>query len=788
MTCGTPESGASAERLDEILAEYLLARERGEATPDEAFIAAHPEAAGELREFFCNRRDFAALASPGGKGGADVESTLRLSAALGMIEDVELAGRALQPCQRIFGDYELLQEIGRGGMGVVFKARQISLDRIVALKMILSGRLASPEEVKRFQFEAQAAATLDHGSIVQIFNVGELHGQHYFTMKLIEGGSLAKRIAEFEAKPRETAQLVAEIAGAVHHAHQRLILHRDLKPSNVLIDGAGKPHVSDFGLACRQGAHELTESGAVLGAPGYMSPEQASGRVKAITTASDVYSLGAILYDLLTGRPPFRGETVTETIRQVIERQPLRPRSIKGRVDPDLEAVCLKCLEKEPSRRYASAAGLVRDLERYLAGQPVEARRPGRAERAWRWCLRYPMWAASLAAAGVFLVIMTIAALAAAKEYEHELMRNQAKADSFGALHAANTIHSQLTHYASAVVDAAKNPELRGELTRLGRLLNEQHSNARELSNKGELSRLEQVIAGLYRRYNRAGGPYRSANENEPFDSLFVQTTRGIGLIRSPNSPREWTGADFQYRDYFQGAMKRAEAAAKGQPTPYVSGVFVSYSNDLAKFAISMPIIADDGSRRMVGVLAATITTGATFGPIPLGDEHRKVVLVGPKDPSQAGPPNHSATRPDQPPEYVVVVDRSQRRQLKHVSYVRSERLTAFAVPLQQGDLPRSQYATDDNYEDPNEGGRWQAGFAQVGNTGLVVVVQTPYGQPLQPGRTLARELGFWLAVAATVGGALLLAGAVYRHRAGWSRWRIALAPSLSRVRNSSPS
>ena len=267
-----------------------------------------------------------------------------------------------------FGDYELERVLGEGGMGIVYKARQLSLNRPVALKMIKAARFASADEVRRFQNESEAVARLDHPNIVPIFEVGQFEDQHYFSMKLIAGESLDKRPKDYLANPRQAAELVAMTAGAIHHAHQRGILHRDLKPANILIDAEGRPHVTDFGLAKRvEGDSELTRSGAILGTPAYMAPEQASGKRGAVTTATDVYGLGAILYVLLTGRAPFGGDSVIDTLEQVRERLPEPPTKRNPRVPRDLEVICLKCLEKDPRRRYASADALGRGSEA-LAG------------------------------------------------------------------------------------------------------------------------------------------------------------------------------------------------------------------------------------------------------------------------------------------------------------------------------------------------------------------------------------------------------------------------------------
>jgi WD40 repeat protein/tRNA A-37 threonylcarbamoyl transferase component Bud32 len=394
----TPEAESLSgreQRLNEVIAEYLTALAAGQKPDPETLLARHPDLAEDLRAFFTDHDRLWQAAGPNPPVTAPPPATGRV---------------------RYFGDYELQEVLGRGGMGVVWKASQVSLKRPVALKMILDGQLAAEADIRRFHAEAENVARLDHPNIVPIYEVGQHQGEHYFSMKLVEGGNLAQArgagkwpVARPEGRKKAVA-LMINVARAVDYAHQRGILHRDLKPANILLDAQGEPHVADFGLARRTEAAGLSASGAIVGTPEYMAPEQAAGS-RVLTTAADVYGLGAILYELLTGRPPFRGATLLETLTQVQMSEPKRPRASDSNIPRDLETICLKCLEKDPRRRYESARALAEDLQCHLDGKPILARPVGAAERLAKWARRRPAIAA-LAAALVLAVAVGLVGVA----------------------------------------------------------------------------------------------------------------------------------------------------------------------------------------------------------------------------------------------------------------------------------------------------------------------------------------------------------------------------------------
>ena len=316
------------------------------------------------------------------------------------------------------GDYELLEEVGRGGQGVVFRARQKSLNRIVALKVIGLGQWATQAHIKRFRLEAEAAASLDHPCIVPIYEIGERDGQCYFSMKFVEGGQLDEVIKHAPMSIRQAVQLVARVARTVHYAHEHGILHRDIKPGNILLDKEGEPHLTDFGLArLVESESTVTRTVEVLGTPSYMAPEQAAGNNAKLTRATDVYGLGAVLYQLLTAHPPFAGGTTYETIKLLLETEPRPARLWNSKIDRDLSTICLKCLEKDSQRRYSSALALAEDLERWLKHEPILARRTGVIGRGKKWLQRNPT------AAGIAVLSLALIAAVGVIVWKSELFR-----------------------------------------------------------------------------------------------------------------------------------------------------------------------------------------------------------------------------------------------------------------------------------------------------------------------------------------------------------------------------
>ena len=412
-----PLSGQPSLLLDLIYNEVLLREEDGERPRLEDYVRRFPPFADALAaQFEVDRAlDIPGLAgdgilpnAPGPQGDPD--------------RGIGPAGGVGAPLPSVPG-YELLEAVGRGGMGVVYKARHLSLNRVVALKMILAGAHAGPTELMRFRTEAEAVARLQHPNIVQVYEIGAAEGRPFMALEFVES-SLGKTLAGTPLPPRQAAQWLETLARAVHHAHQHGIIHRDLKPANVLMSRDGALKITDFGMA-RIGmasARGQTQSGQLLGTPSYMAPEQAKGEARQIGPATDVYGLGAILYELLTGRPPFQASTLLEILDQVRRQEPVPPCRLQPKLPRDLETICLRCLQKNPAERFASAKALAEDLSAYLGGEPIHSRPPGARERLARWARRRPaeavlLTAAAMAAIGLGVGILwshalTVAAVA----------------------------------------------------------------------------------------------------------------------------------------------------------------------------------------------------------------------------------------------------------------------------------------------------------------------------------------------------------------------------------------
>jgi serine/threonine-protein kinase len=437
--------------------------------------------------------------------------------------------------------YEVESTLGRGGMGIVFRARHLRLNRPVALKMILAGPYANPDERQRFVQESEAVAALHHPNIVQVFDAGEIDGRPYFTMELVEGGRLSEKVNGVPQPGREAAELVAAIADAVHTAHGKGIVHRDLTPSNILLASDGTPKVTDFGLARRfEASSAISLTGQPIGTPSFMAPEQARGEKGAIGPATDVYALGAILYDLLTGRPPFRADTTTATLQQVIADQPVPPSRLNSRVPRDLQTICLKCLNKEPHRRYGSALELAEDLRRFLQGMPIKARPVGLIERGSRWVRRRPALASSFAA-GLLLAAALIVAVvwwhgqrtaleATAVAYAEADLRESDRLRDKGEFETSGAVLERARDRLAGFVP----PELHGRLAKAFENL--------EFVKRLDAIRLERALI------------------KPPIDRLDVVVSPVTEMPRDSRAPRSETLSGRQYEEAFGRAGIRAPA------------------------------------------------------------------------------------------------------------------------------------------------------------------------------------------------------------------------------------
>jgi serine/threonine-protein kinase len=611
-------------------------------------------------------------------------------------------------------------------MGVIYRAHKPGQGREVALKTLVTGTEASEAELARFQAEITAASTLDHPNLVPVYEVGATDGVPWFTMRLMKGGTLRSRAAEFR-QPALAAPLLATLARAVHHAHQRGVLHRDLKSENVLFDGDGVPAIGDFGVARRLAEPGTTSSHAVIGTPAYMAPEQARGDAAALTVATDVYALGAMLFELLTGKLPFERPDTLALLRAIDEAPVPSVRALAPGVDRDLDAVVQRCLAKAPAQRYPSALALAEDLERWSAGLPVEARGAGRRGRLTRWALAHPL-GVSLGVFGLgSLVAAALIGLSVSRAQEREARQDALRTNAWTAEALAGAVLYQLQHAARAVEDAARTPDVR-----------------RALEERGELA--EAVTARLLPVLQPEGAA-----------SVILLDTAGTVLGRAPEAANGFVGSTLDQRDYVRRALRHGEAGRHGVT---ISRSFQSLVDGTLKIALSVPVFAEPGEQ-FLGLLVATVTAGPSLGELRLGsDAHRVARLVVPME----APETRHA---------VFLADADVARAPVLVTFPAHSALATQPEEAPALSLPTTARRGEDAaWIDPVTGeGPLLAGFAPVGGTGYVVVVQSHPDDAVEGGRSLARRLSLGVAAPMLLGLSLAtLLGLTLRRRAARRR------------------
>jgi len=738
------EPSASELELAAILDRYRQEFQRGDDPDPEACLGAHPELAGTLAD------------------------CLHGLAAMEELRNALSAVPSPTPfAQRSLGDFQLVREIGRGGMGVVYEAIDARLHRTVALKRIKAGILADGQEFDMFRKEARAAAALQHPNIVQLYEVGEHEGQPYLVLEYVDGGGLDAKLAGTPIDPYEAAQLLATLAQAMHYAHEHGIVHRDLKPANVLLTSDGIPKITDFGLAKHLHADlGHTQTGTIKGTASYMASEQANGGT--ITEVTDVYALGAILYETLTGRPPFRGATPLDTLTQVTTLEPVPPSRLQPNVPRDLETICLKCLQKEPQKRYDSAQGLADDLGRFLRHEPIHARPVGVGGRVWRWCRRNPVVAAllSVTAALTVLIMLLIVLRFADQSGRNEKILSD---NVLIANHTANTILVDFWRLAEHVERVANDPKIRAKLKADRENLIPVAADGgveepRVLFFLEEKKRqLQHYFKEIYEK-----GP-KGRDGNSAFHTWHIVDKEGILLADFPPAKKRVFGVCFKGRDYFIGAKRHLGTV--GRARVHVSRAYRSANDDKYKITLSAIVYAQpDKHDEILGVVCATLPTDATLGDLDLKNSERTTVLVGQRD---AAPFQEDPAREAPPAEYGILV---------HPAYTESGRDAVLVRPEMLPMLPERRRAEVDDefvptrdvvepsrsrnsaYEDPlgksnaNYEGRWLAGFAQVGNMEMVVIVQQR-PEELWP-------IWYWpLLAGVTLLAAGIVAGAFWRRR-----------------------
>lgn len=630
-----PSSGKSG--YDEVVAEYEALLRAGNAPDRQLLLEQHPEFSDRLQSFFAEL-DRALQPSTIGSDDVTLQPGQRPAGpyAAGDPEPTlqsehSMVAKTPIAVGQFFGEYELLQEIARGGMGVVYKARHRKLNRVVALKMILAGQLASEQDVRRFHAEAEAAATLDHPGIVPIYDVGEHSGHHYFSMAYIEGVSLAEMIKEGPLPTPVAVEHAKHVAEAMAYAHERGVIHRDLKPANVLVDSSGVPKVTDFGLAKKvEDDGSLTTAGEILGTPSYMPPEQAAGKADGVGESADVYLLGALLYAMTTGRPPFQASNSVDTLLQVLDKEPVAPRLLNAAVPADVETIALKCLQKDPQRRYPTAIDLAHDLERVLQNEPISARPVSRFERMWRWSQRHPALSTmSLVAATLSVVLL----VGVGWGYIHErnmrtqlataLARQQLLTERLRKL--VEFIHNgeKVRSYEEAVEAAVQDPELLESLTafvesdslvELREPLNDPALAGKRAAELGELRNafVEHVDRSRLQNWVDTRLLMNSEEQKSEVFAWFVQDSEGLQIARSPLG-EDNVGYNYAWRSYFHGGrddyrdlseyLEAVDEQGGHLEETQVSTAFLTKTTDEWVVAISTPVYADPAETRFLGVV-----------------------------------------------------------------------------------------------------------------------------------------------------------------------------------------